>query len=99
MLACSFRGMQKLGDFQSAHTLSDQELEYALAHIHTTETSLTAAKLAILAESDRRGLGLKLGYSSVAYWHATSTRTPEAQSAHHIRLGYWLTQHPPSPTP
>ena len=91
--------MQKLGDFQSAHTLSDQELVSALAHIHTTETSLAASKLAVLAESDRRGLGLKLGYSSVAYWHATSTRTPEAQSAHHIRLGYWLTQHPPSPTP
>ncbi len=94
MLGCSFRGMQKLGDFQSAHTLSDQELVSALAHIHTTETSLAAAKLAVLAESDRRGLALKLGYSSVAYWHAKSTRTPEAQSAHHIRLGYWLTHHP-----
>ncbi|WP_338888679.1 HNH endonuclease [Rhodococcus sovatensis] len=86
--------MQKLGDFQSAHTLSDQELVSTLAHIHTTESSLAASKLAILAESDRRGLALKLGYSSVAYWHAKSTRTREAQSTHQIRLGYWLTDHP-----
>ncbi|WP_338888788.1 HNH endonuclease [Rhodococcus sovatensis] len=86
--------MQKLGDFQSAHTLSDQELVSTLAHIHTTESSLAASKLAILAESDRRGLALKLGYSSVAYWHAKSTRTPEAQSTRQIRLGYWLGQHP-----
>ncbi|MGA9873513.1 MAG: DUF222 domain-containing protein, partial [Rhodococcus sp. (in: high G+C Gram-positive bacteria)] len=86
--------MQKLGDFDTAHTLSDQDIVSTLAHIHTTETALAAARLATLAEADRRGIALKLGHSSVKRWYAHATRIPESNAAHQIALGTWLHHHP-----
>lgn len=86
--------MQKLGDFTTARTLSDQELVSGLAHVHTTEASLAAARLAMISEMDRRGLGVKLGYSSVKRWHSTAARVSEGNSQAQIALGYWLTENP-----
>ena len=92
---CTFPGMQKkLGDFTTAHTLSDQDIVTGLAHIHTTETQLAAARLAMLTEADRRGLALQLGHSSIKRWYAKAVRLPEGNIAHQITLGKWLTHNP-----
>ena len=86
--------MQKLGDFTTAHTLSDQDIVTGLAHIHTTETQLAAARLAMLTEADRRGLALQLGHSTIKRWYAKAVRLPEGNIAHQITLGKWLTHNP-----
>ncbi|OZC60249.1 hypothetical protein CH267_04685 [Rhodococcus sp. 06-621-2] len=79
--------MQKVGDFTTAHTLSDQELVSGSAYVHTTEASLAAARLAMMSEIDRCGLGVKLGYSSVKRWHSTAARVSEGNSQAQISLG------------
>ena len=85
---------KKLGDFTTAHTLSDQDIVTGLAHIHTTETQLAAARLAMLTEADRRGLALQLGHSSIKRWYAKAVRLPEGNIAHQMTLGKWLTHNP-----
>ena len=86
--------MEEVGGFTTAHTLSDQDIVTALARIHTTETSLAASRLALLAEAERRGLALKLGHSSIKRWYSNAVRIPEGNAAHQIALGYWLGAHP-----
>lgn len=86
--------MQKLGDFTTAHTLSDQDIVTGLAHIHTAETQLAASRLAMLTEADRRGLALQLGHSSIKRWYAKAVRLPEGNIAHQIALGKWLWHNP-----
>ena len=94
MVGCTFPGMEEVGGFTTAHTLSDQDIVTALARIHTTETSLAASRLALLAEAERRGLALKLGHSSIKRWYSNAVRIPEGNAAHQIALGYWLGAHP-----
>ncbi|MCZ4279048.1 HNH endonuclease, partial [Rhodococcoides yunnanense] len=84
----------KLGDFTTAHTLSDQDIVTGLAHIHTTETQLAASRLAMLTEADRRGLALQLGHSTIKRWYAKAVRLPEGNIAHQMTLGKWLTHNP-----
>ncbi|OLT36137.1 hypothetical protein BJF84_10955 [Rhodococcus sp. CUA-806] len=86
--------MEEVGGFTTAHTLSDQDIVTALARIHTTETSMAASRLALLAEAERRGLALKLGHSSIKRWYSNAVRIPEGNAAHQIALGYWLGAHP-----
>ncbi|WP_434158622.1 hypothetical protein [Rhodococcus sp. BGS-1C] len=86
--------MEEVGGFTTAHTLSDQDIVTALARIHTTETSVAASRLALLAEAERRGLALKLGHSSIKRWYSNAVRIPEGNAAHQIALGYWLGAHP-----
>ncbi|MCC8928760.1 hypothetical protein [Rhodococcus sp. I2R] len=86
--------MEEVGGFTTAHTLSDQDIVTALARIHTTETSLAASRLALLAEAERRGLAHKLGHSSIKRWYSNAVRIPEGNAAHQIALGYWLGAHP-----
>ena len=85
---------KKLGDFTTAHTLSDQDIVTGLAHIHTTETQLAASRLAMLTEADRRGLALQLGHSTIKRWYAKAVRLPEGNIAHQMTLGKWLTHNP-----
>ena len=94
MVGCTFPGMEEVGGFTTAHTLSDQDIVTALARIHTTETSMAASRLALLAEAERRGLALKLGHSSIKRWYSNAVRIPEGNAAHQIALGYWLGAHP-----
>jgi hypothetical protein len=77
VVRCSLRGMTKLGDFTTAHTLSDQEIVSGLAHVDATEKYLAAAKMAMLAAADRRRLAKKLGQGSVKRWYANAVRIPE----------------------
>lgn len=86
--------MTKLGDFTTAHTLSDQELVSGLAHVHTAEAKLAAERLAMVSEMDRRGLGMKLGYSSVKMWYAKAVRVGEGNAQGQIALGYWIAENP-----
>lgn len=74
VVRCSLRGMTKLGDFTTAHTLSDQEIVSGLAHVDATEKYLAAARMAMLAEADRRRLAKKLGHGSVKRWYADAFR-------------------------
>lgn len=91
---CTFLGMQKLGDFTTAHTLSDQDIVTGLAHIHSAEAQLAASRLAMLTEADRRGLALQLGHSSIKRWYAKAVRLPEGNIAHQMALGKWLGHNP-----
>ncbi|MGB7234609.1 MAG: hypothetical protein WBD41_01380, partial [Rhodococcus sp. (in: high G+C Gram-positive bacteria)] len=86
--------MQKLGDFTTAHTLSDQDIVTGLAHIHSAEAQLAASRLAMLTEADRRGLALQLGHSSIKRWYAKAVRLPEGNIAHQMALGKWLGHNP-----
>lgn len=90
VVRCSLRGMKKLGDFTTAHTLSDQEIVSGLAHVDATEKYLAAARMAMLAEADRRRLAKKLGHGSVKRWYADAVRIPEFNAEKQISLGYWL---------
>lgn len=85
--------MQKWGDFDTAHTLSDQDIVSTLARIHGAETDLAASRLALLAEADRRGLAMRLGQSSIKRWYGHATRIPEGNASRQIALGYWLGEH------
>ncbi|MDJ0396339.1 hypothetical protein QMK17_23830 [Rhodococcus sp. G-MC3] len=66
--------MQKLGDYRSADTLTDQEISSAIVELTHTENRLAADKYTLLAHFARRGLNLKQGHSSPAHWLATGTR-------------------------
>ncbi|WP_256988244.1 MULTISPECIES: 13E12 repeat family protein, partial [unclassified Rhodococcus (in: high G+C Gram-positive bacteria)] len=74
--------------------LGDQELASELADVSSHENALAAARLALLAEIDRRGLAMKLGHSSVTRWYAKSVRITDGSAARQMELGQWLTQWP-----
>ncbi|WP_415976962.1 DUF222 domain-containing protein [Rhodococcus sp. 077-4] len=73
---------------------ADQELVSALADVSSHESALAAAKYAVLAEMDRRGLAMKLGYSTVTRWYARSVRITDGSATRQVALGYWLTDRP-----
>ncbi|WP_256986314.1 DUF222 domain-containing protein, partial [Rhodococcus sp. 06-469-3-2] len=74
--------------------LKDQELVSKLADVSSHESTLAAARLALLAEIDRRGLAMKLGHSSVTRWYAKSVRITDGSATRQMELGQWLTQWP-----
>ncbi|MDI9926680.1 MULTISPECIES: DUF222 domain-containing protein [unclassified Rhodococcus (in: high G+C Gram-positive bacteria)] len=74
--------------------LGDQELVSELAGVSSLENELAATRLTLLAEMDRRGLAMKLGYSSVTRWYARSVRITDGSAARQMELGQWLTDRP-----
>jgi hypothetical protein len=74
--------------------LGDQELVSELADVISLENALSATRLTLLAEIDRRGLAMKLGHSSVTRWYAKSVRITDGSAARQNALGYWLFDHP-----
>ncbi|WP_256980887.1 DUF222 domain-containing protein [Rhodococcus sp. 14-1411-2a] len=74
--------------------LGDQDLVSELAGVSSLENELAATRLTLLAEMDRRGLAMKLGYSSVTRWYARSVRITDGSAARQMELGQWLTDRP-----
>ncbi|MDV8078543.1 DUF222 domain-containing protein [Rhodococcus sp. IEGM 1370] len=74
--------------------LGDQDLVSELADVSSLENELAATRLTLLAEMDRRGLAMKLGYSSVTRWYARSVRITDGSAARQMELGQWLTDRP-----
>ena len=74
--------------------LGDQDLVSELAGVSSLENDLAATRLTLLAEMDRRGLAMKLGYSSVTRWYARSVRITDGSAARQMELGQWLTDRP-----
>ena len=87
----SFRGVKTWGD---VFGLGDQDLVSELAGVSSLENDLAATRLTLLAEMDRRGLAMKLGYSSVTRWYARSVRITDGSAARQMELGQWLTDRP-----
>jgi hypothetical protein len=87
----SFRGVKTWGD---VFGLGDQDLVSELAGVSSLENELAATRLTLLAEMDRRGLAMKLGYSSVTRWYARSVRITDGSAARQMELGQWLTDRP-----
>ncbi|MDV8055596.1 HNH endonuclease signature motif containing protein [Rhodococcus sp. IEGM 1343] len=83
--------MKTLGD---VFGLGDQDLVSELAGVSSLENELAATRLTLLAEMDRRGLAMKLGYSSVTRWYARSVRITDGSAARQMELGQWLTDRP-----
>ncbi|MGB6274639.1 MAG: HNH endonuclease, partial [Rhodococcus sp. (in: high G+C Gram-positive bacteria)] len=71
--------------------LGDQDLVSALAEVSSHENALAAARYAMLAEIERRGLAMKLGHSTVTRWYARSVRITDGSAARQMELGQWLT--------
>ena len=71
--------------------LGDQELVSELVVVSSHENALVAARYAMLAEIERRGLAMKLGHSTVTRWLARSVRITDGSAARQMELGQWLT--------
>nr|WP_296769595.1 HNH endonuclease signature motif containing protein [Rhodococcus sp. (in: high G+C Gram-positive bacteria)] len=86
--------MQKLGDYRSTDTRSDQEIVSGIAELTHAESTLAAQKCALLAEFSRRGLNVGLKYSTAGRWLAAGTRVADGNADRQFDVANWLTHWP-----
>ncbi|GGG17567.1 hypothetical protein GCM10007304_34570 [Rhodococcoides trifolii] len=79
--------MKELGDFTD---VDDRQLVVDAVTLAERENTVTAQKLAYLAEIDRRGLAIPLGASSITRWWARGTRVTDGNAAKQIEHAHWL---------
>lgn len=91
---CTFLPMQKLGDYRSTDTHSDQEIVSGIAELSHAESALAAEKCALLAEFSRRGLNVGLKYSTPGRWLAAGTRVADGNADRQFDVANWLTNWP-----
>ncbi|GGF90585.1 hypothetical protein GCM10007304_00610 [Rhodococcoides trifolii] len=79
--------MKELGDFTD---IDDRQLVVDAVTLAEHENTVTAQKLAHLAEIDRRGLALTLNASSITRWWARGTRVTDGNAARQLDHDHWL---------
>ncbi|GGG10264.1 hypothetical protein GCM10007304_25510 [Rhodococcoides trifolii] len=76
--------MKELGDFTD---IDDRQLVVDAVTLAERVNTVTAQKLAHLAEIDRRGLALTLNASSITRWWARGTRVTDGNAARQLEWG------------